>query len=225
MIKTFDDDTELMIVSDHGAKSLRGTFCINGWLIENGYLKLKTEVHEKNRFNPINVDWDKTMAWGDGGYYGKIYFNIKGREASGCISQNDVEPLKMELENEIKNLIDPEGNIVKSEVYDPIKVYQEITNCPPDLFILVGNLDWRVTNSVGNDALFLYENTNIDNANHDMNGIFIHSKHPKNSLRYKEKTEIDLKSIKKYSIIDIAPTALCRLNIEIPEDMFGKNII
>ncbi|MCK5561542.1 MAG: hypothetical protein KAJ51_13145, partial [Thermoplasmata archaeon] len=70
-----------------------------------------------------------------------------------------------------------------------------------------------------------YENTNIDNANHDMNGIFIHSKHPKNSLRYKEKTEIDLKSIKKYSIIDIAPTALCRLNIEIPEDMFGKNII
>jgi predicted AlkP superfamily phosphohydrolase/phosphomutase len=224
LIELFDDDTELIISSDHGAKNLKGTFCINDWLVENGYLKFKSEITEKTKFKVEDVDWDNTTAWGDGGYYGKICFNVKGREKFGNISKDRVQELKVKLTAELSTLEDPEGNEVKSRIIDTEELYHEVNGCPPDLIILVGNLDWRVTNSVGNRELFIYESTHIDNSNHDMNGIVIYSKTPRSALEPQEPLEIDMDSLKKYSITDITPTVLNRLKIEIPQDLYGKII-
>ncbi len=224
LIRTFDDDTELMIVSDHGAKNLKGTFCINDWLVANGYLKLKDDISGKTKFATDNVDWANTTAWGDGGYYCKIYFNIQDRERTGKITEEELPTLKKELADKISTLIDPDGNAVKSEIYDTQYIYKELNGCPPDLIILIGNLDWRVTNSVGNENLFIYENTTIDNANHDMNGIVIYCATPKSAIEGGDRLELDFDKLDEYSILDIAPTALNRFNIEIPNDLYGKII-
>ena len=29
------------------------------------------------------IDWSQTLAWGDGGYYGRLFLNVKGREPQG----------------------------------------------------------------------------------------------------------------------------------------------
>ncbi|MCK4444591.1 MAG: alkaline phosphatase family protein, partial [Thermoplasmata archaeon] len=42
LLEIIDDDTIVFIVSDHGAKAMKGCFCVNEWLVEQGYLKLRT---------------------------------------------------------------------------------------------------------------------------------------------------------------------------------------
>ena len=41
LLKKIDDDTIVVVVSDHGVKGMRGAFCVNEWLIREGYLILK----------------------------------------------------------------------------------------------------------------------------------------------------------------------------------------
>ena len=80
-----DKDTLILIVSDHGAKMMEGAVCINEWLINNGYLKLIHYPNEVTQISKHLIDWDKTVVWGEGGYYGRLFFNVKGREPRGVI--------------------------------------------------------------------------------------------------------------------------------------------
>ncbi|MFX0212257.1 MAG: alkaline phosphatase family protein, partial [Candidatus Hodarchaeota archaeon] len=41
ILELLNDDTYILVTSDHGVKSMRGAFCINEWLIKNNYLKVK----------------------------------------------------------------------------------------------------------------------------------------------------------------------------------------
>ena len=66
-----------------------------------GYLVLKEKPEKPTRIGKLiaegKIDWDKTKVWGMGGYYGRIFFNVKGREPNGIIP-------KEEYENFIHNL-------------------------------------------------------------------------------------------------------------------------
>ena len=78
-----NDDTMTIIVSDHGAKKMIGGICINEWLIQNGYLKLVQYPSESIPFNKLVVDWENTTAWGEGGYYGRLFMNVKVANQKG----------------------------------------------------------------------------------------------------------------------------------------------
>jgi predicted AlkP superfamily phosphohydrolase/phosphomutase len=224
MIELFDDDTELMIVSDHGARTLKGTFCLNDWLLENGYLNLKKEYKTKSRFDIGDVDWQKTLAWGSGGYYGKIYLNIDGREPDGMILNENVETIKREIMQKLSLLVGPNGEKIENDVFDTKKIYHEVNGHPPDLILYMGHLDWRVTNTVGNESLFMFEKTVIDNANHDKNGVYIHSERPKSALELGERAIIDMETIEQYSIMDVTPTVLDKFGINLPGSLRGRII-
>ena len=40
-LTTLDDDISLLIVSDHGAQAMKGSFALNQWLLQEGLLSLK----------------------------------------------------------------------------------------------------------------------------------------------------------------------------------------
>ena len=73
MLSMLDDDTVVMVVSDHGAKTMEGGFAVNQWLRREGLLALKKEPEGEPpvRFDEVEVDWEKTTAWGAGGYYSR----------------------------------------------------------------------------------------------------------------------------------------------------------
>ena len=79
------EDAVFLIVSDHGSKAMHGAFCINEWLIERGYLKLKERPESVVALDKAAVDWSATRAWGWGGYYARIFLNVEGREGQGVI--------------------------------------------------------------------------------------------------------------------------------------------
>jgi predicted AlkP superfamily phosphohydrolase/phosphomutase len=91
------DKTAVWIVSDHGAKCMVGGLCFNDWLIREGYLHLKQPVTEPTRFDIKRVDWSKTRAWGEGGYYGRCFLNVKDREPEGIVEPAEVEALRDEI--------------------------------------------------------------------------------------------------------------------------------
>jgi predicted AlkP superfamily phosphohydrolase/phosphomutase len=68
LLSIIDNNTTVLVVSDHGAKAMKGAFCINEWLIEKGYLVLNRYPEKIERFEKLDINWQKTRVWGWGGY-------------------------------------------------------------------------------------------------------------------------------------------------------------
>jgi predicted AlkP superfamily phosphohydrolase/phosphomutase len=211
-----DDDTAVMVVSDHGAKPMKGAICINEWLQKEGLLVLKEKPKQQMRMTMDMVDWDKTRVWGEGGYYGRIFFNVKGREPRGIIPQQEYESFRNQLKAKLEAIEDEKGQNINTRVFKAEELYRQVNNIAPDLIVYLGNLDWRSAGSVGIGAIHLFENdTGPDDANHAQEGIFILSV-PGKKIEKQQDT---------YSIYDIAPTILRYFDIEVPDDMIGNSII
>ena len=168
-------DTAVLIVSDHGAKKMDGGICINEWLIREGYLTVHQYPTEPKRLEELSIDWDHTMAWAEGGYHGRIFLNVKGREQRGIIAPEDYHKVRQELIDKIVAIEDPDGNNIGSLAYPPEMIYQkQIRGIPPDLTVYFGNLAWRSVGSLGLNEIYTFENdTGPDEANHDWKAIFL----------------------------------------------------
>ena len=215
LLEDIDDGTEVMIVSDHGAKTMVGGFCINEWLQQKGYLTLKEQPTEPTKLTPDMIDWSKTKAWGEGGYYSRIFMNVEGREPQGVIPAGDYHRERDELAEHLRYTVDEKGELLETIVYKPEEIYEGIVNIPPDLIVHLGGLDWRSAGSVGMGTMHIFENdTGPDDANHAQEGIFISSIHFRTSVSHKN----------PYSIFDIAPTVLDYFGIDIPDEMIGESL-
>jgi predicted AlkP superfamily phosphohydrolase/phosphomutase len=111
--------TAVWVVSDHGAKRMEGGFCFNDWLIATGLLVLKTPPERAKRFDLADVDWSRTRAWGEGGYYGRCFINRAGREPQGIVTAEQYEPLRREIIARIEALPDHQGRPMGSRAYRP----------------------------------------------------------------------------------------------------------
>ena len=68
---------------DHGARPMMGGLCFNDWLIQEGYLAMTEPVTEPTPIAKAPIDWSRTVAWGDGGYYGRLLPQREGPRAAG----------------------------------------------------------------------------------------------------------------------------------------------
>lgn len=211
-----NDDVMILVVSDHGTKKMVGGICINEWLIQNGYMKLVQYPSESTPFNKLVVDWENTKVWGEGGYYGRVFINVKDREPKGVVAQHHYEHFRNELIKKLEDLRDENGRNINTKVFKPEEIYSECNGIPPDLIVYYGNLDWRAIGSVGTKSVWASENdTGPDDANHSQQGIFIMKNGmTKNNIRKKGAT-----------IYDIAPTILKYIDVRAPQSMEGKVIL
>jgi len=215
LLTLVDEETIVLVVSDHGAKSMVGGICVNEWLTREGYLVLKEAPTSPTRLEPSMVDWSRTRAWGEGGYYGRVMLNVAGREPGGVIPQGDYEAERDALAQRLCALGDEEGRPIGTRVFKPEDVYREVRNIPPDLIVYFGDLDWRSAGSVGTNTVHIYENdTGPDDANHAQEGLFaLHD------ARSGERGTVE-----GATIYDIAPTLLQRMGLPVPPDMIGRPI-
>jgi predicted AlkP superfamily phosphohydrolase/phosphomutase len=204
-----------MVVSDHGAKKMVGGICFNEWLMKQGYLRLKEVPSKPTPFSKVEIDWDHTLAWGEGGYYGRLFLNVKGREPRGQIEPRDYEKVRDRLIADIQAIEDPAGRRIGSIALRPEELYRATRGIPPDLIVYFGNLDWRSVGSVGYGSIHTFDNdTGPDDANHAQHGIFILRAPDRNGGR----------CLSGLRIYDVAPTILNLFGIPIPEAMQGKMI-
>lgn len=210
------EDTAILVMSDHGSQRLDGGFCVNEWLIREGLLVLNEYPKEITPFSNLSVDWEKTRVWSEGGYYARVFFNVKGREPNGVIEKADYEKFRDEIKAKFEALVDDKGQPLNSLVFRPDEIYRTVRNVAPDLIVHFGGLYWRSIGGVGYPGLHIQENdTGPDDCNHAQHGSFILA--ASNSPLRGE--------VEGAHIMDMSPTLLELCGYDIPTSMQGKSLL
>jgi len=216
LLELLDDDTNILVVSDHGAQRLEGGFCVNEWLRREGLLVLKEPVTKPTPFSPSLVDWSRTRVWSEGGYYARVFFNVEGREPQGIVPESGYDELIREMTARFEALVDDRGEPMGSLVFRPRDLYRSLRNVPPDLIVHFGALYWRSIGGLGYDTLYLQENdTGPDDCNHAQFGSFLLAA-PGLSVKGE---------VEGMCLLDIAPTLLDLSGVEAPESMQGSSLL
>jgi predicted AlkP superfamily phosphohydrolase/phosphomutase len=212
LLERFDDDTTILVVSDHGAQPMEGGICVNEWLMREGYLTLRQPPTGTVPFAQAEVDWSRTRAWGEGGYYCRLCLNVQGREPEGTVAPGDYDRLRDELIARLEALPGPDGRSIGTRVFRPEELWPVRNGIAPDLIVYFGNLAWRSVGSIGHGDIYTFENdTGPDDANHSAHGLFVMS-----GPRVSGGRRDDLR------IYDVAPTILDVFGIPVPAGMRGQ---
>ena len=209
LIESFPSSTRTLVVSDHGAQSMDGGIGLNEWLIAHGYLTLRGTPAAGTRLQDLieqdRVDWSRTIAWGSGGYCGRLYLNVAGREPRGIVAPSDTDRVLDELATGIEAIPDESGAPIETRVLRPERLYRQARGIPPNLLVYFGDLRWRSIGTVGWNRIHFRENdTGPDAANHAPYGVCLSS--PADEAAHDR------------SILEIRDIALAHLGIEESED-------
>ena len=202
VMEEIDDQTVLMVLSDHGFKPFRRAVELNRWLQQNGYL---TE-------NPLRQDSGSVAAGRlvqDPSVRGRVWRHLSESRRSrgrGIVPKEDAARLKREIIEKLKLLRDPErpGSPI-SEVYDRDQAYKgPYVEDAPDLVVGFApgyRVAWEtVTGGFGEKVIS--DNTRPWSGDHNMNPPEVPG-----MLFCNRPIDVD-----QPSIMDIAPTVL---------DLFG----
>jgi predicted AlkP superfamily phosphohydrolase/phosphomutase len=215
-LELIEDDTAVLVVSDHGAQRLDGGFCVNEWLYREGLLALKEKPAGLTPFSPKLVDWSRTKAWSEGGYYARVFFNVEGREPEGIIPPSEYESFLCEMKERFLALPDDRGNPMGNLVFRPQEIYHHLNKVPPDLLVHFGALYWRSIGGLGYDTLYVEENdTGPDDCNHAQFGSFLLAT-PDGEVKGE---------VQGMHLLDIAPTLLDVMGVPPGPAMQGKSLL
>jgi predicted AlkP superfamily phosphohydrolase/phosphomutase len=213
VMEKIDDDTLLLVISDHGFKSFARCMNVNAWLHQNGYLALKDGKTESGDWFE-DVDWSRTRAYTMG--LNGLYLNIKGREKQGIVDASEAEALKDELQKGLNGLVDPaSGTVGVTGVFIADNVYRgPYTENSPDLIVGYGagyRASWdsvmgKVTGQIFEDNIKAWSGDHCIDPRLVPGVLF-------SSHKFIEE---------KPAIVDVAPTILKLFGLALPAHFDGK---
>jgi len=163
----------------------------------------------------LDIDWSETMAYALGHLYGQIYLNMEGREPKGKVKPGqEYEELREQV---IRSLAaateDDSGEKIVGDIYRKEEIYfgPYIDRAPDILFSLRDRLSMALAQQQFSSHL-LFDPAIRVSASHRMGGLLM-MKGP--GVR----KGVELEGAR---IIDLAPTILYILGLDIPSDMDGK---
>ena len=130
-----DDNTLVLVCSDHGFAPFGRQFHLNSWLRREGYLVVKDEAASKDAASILDVDWSKTAAYGIG--FNGLYMNVVGREGQGILGEDEARRISERIAGELESIRDSEtGQRPVHRVYRRAEVYSgEFTRDMPELLV------------------------------------------------------------------------------------------
>ena len=135
VLPAIDDDTLVIVCSDHGFAQFGRQFHLNTWLKDQGYLVLKQRAERKDKTTYADIDWDRTVAYGIG--FNGLYLNLAGREGKGIVRPDQAQDLTRRLTRELEAIVDLEtGQRPVAKVYPRQELYiGERTPEMPELLV------------------------------------------------------------------------------------------
>ena len=257
VVASLDENTVLMLMSDHGFGPFHKFIHVNNWLRREGFMTIKSTVLARTKerlfdwgFSPMNiynclmklglgglksgvvrgngqgllktvflsfadVDWSKTAVYSLGNV-GQICLNVKGREPFGCVEPGaEYEAVRHAVIDRLWQLRDPEtGEQVVEAVYKREEVYSgaALTHAP-DIVFMPRRLEYFGFGEYefGSHQIIEPMKRGISGT-HRMNGIF---------TAYGAGI-IPGKCIADATLLDLAPTILHLMGVEVPEHIDGR---
>ena len=216
VLKKIDENTLVLVMSDHGMTSFQRAVNINTWLYNQGFLTLKTSLGESK---PLfgTVDWSQTKAYSLG--FASLYLNLKGREKNGIVNATEQNALLDDIIKKLLLLQDPKnGQKVVKEAWKSKDIYKgkNLANAPD---IIIGfyegyRMDWK--SPIGDLAQDeITDNPQKWSGDHLMHPSFVPGVIFSNIPLTKD-------IIRQY---DVAPTVLSYFGLATPKDMEGENVL
>ena len=224
-----DEDTLLIVLSDHGFNTFRRAFDTNTWLWQNQLLTLKDgrKPSQDMREGLTEVDWSRTYAYATG--LGGIYLNMKGREREGILEEGtEAERARNAIQSGMPQARDTQNNqpAIQS-VSRREKIYSgPYATSAPDLLVNFRpgyRVSWQsavggFANSVIEDNMRKWSGDHIVDPD-SVPGILFITKNGGAPLLP------DFgRSGNAPSIIDLAPTILNYLSVPVPKAMEGTSL-
>ena len=196
-------DSVPILLSDHGFCAVHREVYLNHLLAEEGYLKFKTDPPKDIRDMSARTQAYSLIP-------GRIFINLKGREAEGPVEPSAYESLRDELSKKLLAMADPDtGQQVIEKVIRREEVYSgpwleeaaDLIAIPYDGYDLKGNVD--------KDEL-MHKGALVGMHTLDDALLYIHSQ---------EIVKEDL------CVVDLMPTLLQLMGIPSPADLNGTSCI
>jgi predicted AlkP superfamily phosphohydrolase/phosphomutase len=206
-------DTALFVLSDHGFKSFRRGVHLNNWLVEKGWMTLQPGAGPGEYLR--SVDWSRTQAYAIG--LGNIYINLRGRERQGSVERADVPGLKRAIIASLSGLRDHDGTPAVRRVIDVQQTFRgPYTDDGPELipgFHVGYRVSWDCARGAVGGAVF-EDNVRAWSGDHCMDpeivpGVLFSS--------------VPLPG-ENPRLMDIGPTVLDLLGVDVPKHMMGRSL-
>ena len=211
-----DENTTLLVLSDHGFAPFRRSFNLNTWLLNNGYIVRKAGASGDSSEPFADVDWNRTRAYGLG--INGLYLNVRGREREGIVDPAQADALLREIRQKLLEVRDPkDGSQVITRIDLASEVYQgPYARTGPDA--LVGynrgyRSGWKTILGAF-PADVLEDNTNAWSGDHCMDFTKVPG-----VLLSNRKIEAQAPAL-----TDMAPTILSEFGIAKTKDMMGQSV-
>ena len=160
-----------------------------------------------------HIDWSRTRAYAQGNF-GQIFLNLKGRQPDGCVTPAEVSSLVEELKSDLNSIPHPDtGKPLVEHVYERDELYHgPYAAMAPDLTVVLTDWQYRTiglhdftTNRVITPAFG-------PTGDHRPEGILI-------ATGPLVRSGVEPAEA---SLLDIAPTVLSLLGINVPDDIDGR---
>ncbi|HUG80889.1 MAG TPA: alkaline phosphatase family protein [Bryobacterales bacterium] len=135
-MELIDDQTTLIVMSDHGFERFDRAVNLNTLLLRTGFLALDDPRNTGKDELFQHVDWSRTRAYAMG--INSIYINRLGREEGGIVAEGEeFDQTIAELRKALLAFRDPDnGEQVIEELYESEKVFKALpTEFAPDLIV------------------------------------------------------------------------------------------
>jgi predicted AlkP superfamily phosphohydrolase/phosphomutase len=237
LLSKLDDDSFVLVVSDHGFCGLYTYLHLNNWLEREGLLSYARRIglrrHARGLVSTAKrilpkgavdrgrralgaaklIDWSRTRAYRGHPSERAIYINLRGREPHGVVEPGvEYERLRQQIKTDLMQLRDPRND---NKVVERVFLREEIYSGPyvdeaPDLLLEMGD-NYHIGFDISGSGVLEDAKAKGLGA-HEGTGILI-ARGP--GIRQGENMD-------SASIVDVAPTALYAMGLAIPDDMDGR---
>ena len=201
-----DDDTTLIVASDHGFTRLEWEVNCNHWLTTEGWLSYDADGDdEPDSLADIDAE---TRAYSL--IPGRFYLNLEGREPEGVVPESEYETVREELIADLESLTGPDGRSVCKRIVKGETVFDgDRDEIAPDLVVLPADGFDLKSGFGGKESVF------TEGPRNGMHKF-------ENSLLYATDPAIDVAGANLY---DVVPTILDQMEIDTADTFDGESLL
>jgi predicted AlkP superfamily phosphohydrolase/phosphomutase len=171
LLRFADDETAVLVVSDHGAKRMDGGTASTSGCDGRGTSCCTRSRASRRGSRPTSSTGRAPWRGVRAATTAASSSTSRGASRKGVVSPDDYERVGSELKERLEALGDDQGRPIGTIAHRPEELYAEARGIAPDLLVYFGDLYWRSVGQVGTGTVHVFENdTGPDDANHATKG-------------------------------------------------------